>query len=50
MAFRGSIPCRRHSMQADNKLWGIMSDIIMLALILGLFGLGLGFAYACEGL
>lgn len=31
-------------------MWGTMTDIIIIALILGLFALGIGYAYACEGL
>ncbi len=32
------------------SMWGFMTDIIMIALALGLFALGVGYAYACEGL
>lgn len=31
-------------------MWGPMTDIIMIALVLGLFALGIGYAYVCEGL
>ncbi len=30
-------------------MWETMTDILMIALVLGLFALGIGYAYACEG-
>lgn len=50
MAIRRPIAPKGPCLSRGCSLWGTMSDIIMIMLVLGLFALGIGLAHACEGL